>query len=147
MIFASFTTVSYKKFYLFKDEDGVKIEEIRKYFKTRYINSNMSYNYISHEEDGNKVELSYNNRNNANILVYGKNRNADSLVLNINEDEYGMQLENNEYFLAIYPEELELNNEVVENIYDGNEDFKFSIKFLDKDEREVKNILLVKENN
>lgn len=147
MIFLSFTTVSYKKFYLFKDEDGVKIEEIRKYFKTRYINSNMSYNYISHEEDGNKVELSYNNRNNANILVYGKNRNADSLVLNINEDEYGMQLENNEYFLAIYPEELELNNEVVENIYDGNEDFKFSIKFLDKDEREVKNILLVKENN
>ena len=129
MIFASFTTVSYKKFYLFKDEDGVKIEEIRKYFKTRYINSNMSYNYISHEEDGNKVELSYNNRNNANILVYGKNRNADSLVLNINEDEYGMQLENNEYFLAIYPEELELNNEVVENIYDGNEDFNFLLNF------------------
>ena len=63
------------------------------------------------------------------------------------KDEYGMKLENNEYFLVIYPEELELNNELVENIYDGNEDFKFSIKFLDKDEREVKNILLVKENN
>ena len=80
MIFASFTTVSYKKFYLVKDE-------------------------------------------------------------------YGMKLENNEYFLAIYPEELELNNEVVENIYDGNEDFKFPIKFLDKNEKEVKDILLVKGNN
>lgn len=58
-----------------------------------------------------------------------------------------MKLENNEYFLAIYPEELELKNEVVDDIYDGNEDFKFPIEFLDKDEREVKNILLVKENN
>lgn len=52
------------------------------------------------------------------------------------KDEYGMKLENNEYFLVIYPEELELNNELVENIYDGNEDFKFHIKFLDKNERE-----------
>ena len=40
-----------------------------------------------------------------------------------------MKLENNEYFLVIYPEELELNNELVENIYDGNEDFNFLLNF------------------
>lgn len=45
------------------------------------------------------------------------------------KDEYGMKLENNEYFLVIYPEELELNNELVENIYDGNEDFNFLLNF------------------
>ena len=45
------------------------------------------------------------------------------------KDEYGMKLENNEYFLVIYPEELELNNDLVENIYDGNEDFNFLLNF------------------
>ena len=45
------------------------------------------------------------------------------------KDEYGMKLENNEYFLVIYPEELELNNELFENIYDGNEDFNFLLNF------------------
>lgn len=45
------------------------------------------------------------------------------------KDEYGMKLENNEYFLVLYPEELELNNELVENIYDGNEDFNFLLNF------------------
>ena len=45
------------------------------------------------------------------------------------KDEYGMKLENNEYFLVIYPEELELNNELFYNIYDGNEDFNFLLNF------------------
>lgn len=133
-----------KKFYLVKNESGLSTQALSKYGKDRYANTYEGYGYYPSDDVGYSVGLVYNyddsERGTATIVVFGKNSNASKLVISLLGKDYEFNLKNNDYFLEIYPYYLELDANTITDIYNMNESDNFKVKFLDKNNKEIKEI-------
>ncbi|MGX4600008.1 hypothetical protein [Faecalimicrobium sp. JNUCC 81] len=134
-----------KKFYLFKNEDGLATQALVKYGKSRYANSYEGYGYYTGNDVGytidfmSKLEPS-TDKITYSVIVYGKNSNASKLVITLGKKDYKIDLKINDYFLAVYPEYLEIAENTINNIHNGVNSEDFTIKFLDSNENIVKDM-------
>ncbi|MBO3444961.1 VanZ family protein [Clostridium sp. CCUG 7971] len=139
-----------KKFYLFKNEDGLATQALVKYGKSRYANSYESYGYYIGNDVGytidfmSKLEPS-TDKITYSVIVYGKNSNASKLVITLDKKDYKIDLKTNDYFLAVYPEYLEIDEDIISNIHNGVNSEDFTIKFLDSNGNIVKDMKFKKE--
>ena len=125
-----------KKFYLFKNEDGLATQALVKYGKSRYANSYEGYGYYTGNDAGytidfvSKLEPSTDKVTHS-VIVYGKNSNASKLIITLGKKDYKIDLKTNDYFLALYPEYLEIDENTINNIHNDVNSENFAVKFLD----------------
>ena len=138
-----------EKLYLVKKEYGITIEKVQKYNKSRYAKSYEGFNLLEEDENGYKIEVLYKFNENmtdekASVAVFGKNTNATSVIINLNGIDYEAKIKPNEYFLAIYPEYVSVDYEMMNKIYNGENEDIIKVKFLDENNNRVNDIKLIK---
>lgn len=134
-----------KKFYLVKDDFGVGVQSLVKYTKTRYANTYEGHGYYNSDEVGYNISIvhDYNNNNGEvlnTILIIGKNEDAKYLELTLLGKTHRFELQKNEYFYEIYPQYLDLDESIIDEIYSGNNSDNFIVKFFDDNGKEIKSI-------
>lgn len=138
-----------EKLFLVKNNEYLNVERLVRYSKSRYINN---YNGgVSLKDD---VGYTFNvmskfnsdiSEESVTVMVYGKNNNATSMVINLMGNEYKVELSKNDYFLAVYPEYLEVEHEEISKLYSENFDDVLSFKFFDENNIEINDIKLIKD--
>ncbi len=79
------------------------------------------------------------------VLVFGKNTNATSIIINLDGIECKTKINPNEYFLAVYPEYMQVDNEKINELYNGKGKELIKIKFLDENNNIINDIKLIKD--
>ena len=79
------------------------------------------------------------------VLVFGKNTNATSIIINLDGIECKTKINPNEYFLAVYPEYMQVDNEKINELYNGKNKELIKIKFLDENNNIINDIKLIKD--
>ena len=118
------------KFYLIKDEVGLKIRQINKYILDRYIDSHIGYSFIENEKYGYRQEFIYN----------GENTNASKVIMTVRDKTIEQNLKKDDYFMVIYPEFISFNEDEIRKIYSSEVSSVIDIKFVDDKNKEVNTI-------
>ena len=66
--------------------------------------------------------------------MFGKNKNASKVEINFNGKNYVEEINPNEYFLVVFPSFEVLENNDIDNLYNGEESKILNIRFLDSNE-------------
>lgn len=139
-----------EKLYLLKTEFGITIKKLKKYNNSRYGKSYEGFNLLEENDNGYKIDFLHRinedmAKDEISVVVFGKNTSATSIIINLDGIEYETKINPNEYFLAVYPEYIQLDNEEINGLYDGKYEDLIKIKFLDKNNNIINDIKLIKD--
>ncbi len=143
-------TLYNEKLYLLKTEFGITVEKLQKYNNSRYAKSYESFSLLEENNNGYKIDVlhrsnEYRAEDEISVLVFGKNTNATSIIINLDGIECKTKINPNEYFLAVYPEYMQVGNEKINGLYNGKNKELIKIKFLDENNNIINDIKLIKD--
>ena len=143
-------TLYNEKLYLLKTESGITVEKLQKYNNSRYAKSYESFSLLEENNNGYKINILHRFNEDMvedeiSVLVFGKNTNATSIIINLDGIECKTKINPNEYFLAVYPEYMQVDNEKINELYNGKGKELIKIKFLDENNNIINDIKLIKD--
>lgn len=143
-------TLYNEKLYLLKTESGITVEKLQKYNNSRYAKSYESFSLLEENNNGYKINILHRFNEDMvedeiSVLVFGKNTNATSIIINLDGIECKTKINPNEYFLAVYPEYMQVDNEKINELYNGKNKELIKIKFLDENNNIINDIKLIKD--
>lgn len=139
-----------EKLYLVKNDNGLTVEKLKRYSSSRYMNSYEGSSYFISENDGFIIDVIQKfsedtETEKATVMILGKSSDASSVLINLNGNEHKDDINDGGYFLALYPDFIEMEYEDIVKLSQNGLSDVLDVKFFNEDNNEVKNIELAKE--
>ena len=126
------------KLFLRDEGDYINLIGVESVLNDRWLDSRTIMGQYEKSNGDYSISTIYDNNNEDNvsmsIAVFGKNKNASKVEINFNGKNYVEEINPNEYFLVVFPSFEVLENNDIDNLYNGEESKILNIRFLDSNE-------------